>query len=162
VEYSTLRRCSELHGITLENMALFREATQLILNKPGVLAIVFFGSRVMGKNNSRSDLDVLIVVEDKIVDFSDVRLGFVRSNHVYLGTLIMTEKEFEENLTLGSVLMGVSLAYCVIFDKIKVYERILSWAERVRKYNAILELPYGKFTVGRTIRKCKYSVDNIS
>ncbi len=151
-----------MHEVTLENMALFREATRLILKKPGILAIVFFGSRVMGKNNSHSDLDVLIVVDDKSVDFSDVRLGFVRSNHIYLDTVIMTEKEFEDNLTLGSVLMGVSLAYCVKFDKINVYERISNWAEEVKKYNAILELPYGRFTIGRTIRKCKHTVDGLS
>lgn len=51
-------------------------------------------------------------------------------------------------------MMGVSIAYCVTYDKIYAYGRINAFAEEVRKYNAVLELPYGKFIVGRTIRKC--------
>ena len=145
-----------MQRIILENMELFRKAT-LLLKRDGVLAIVFFGSRVIGKYRKDSDLDVLVIVRDDIkgLNFSDARLRFLKDTGVYLDTVVMTKTQFESNLTLGTVLMGVSIAYCVTYDEINVYEKLEEWSNEVRKYNAILVLPYGKFIVGRTIRKCK-------
>jgi len=147
-----------LQRIILENMELFRKAT-FLLRRNGVLAIVFFGSRVIGKYKKDSDLDVLIIVKDeaKELNFSDARLRFVKDTNIYLDTVIMTKKEFKNNLTLGTVLMGVSIAFCVTYDEINVYEELEKWSNEIRKYGAVLELPYGKFIVGRTIRKCKIS-----
>jgi len=142
-----------LRKIISENMELFRKATEL-LKKEGILAIVFFGSRVIGKNRKDSDLDVLIVAENKRIDLSEERLKFVKENGVYLDTVVMTEEEFQENLTLGTVLMGVSIAFCVAYDKNGIYERLIKWSEEVKKYGAILILPYGKFVVGSCLRKC--------
>ncbi|BFI74365.1 nucleotidyltransferase domain-containing protein [Sulfurisphaera ohwakuensis] len=149
-----------MQRIILENMELFRKAT-LLLRREGVLSIIFFGSRVIGKYKKDSDLDVLIIVRDeaKGLNFSESRLRFLKDTNIYLDTVIMTNTEFENNLALGTVLMGVSIAYCVTYDEINAYEKIESWSKEIRKYGAVLELPYGKFIVGRTIRKCKISFD---
>lgn len=98
-------------------------------------------------------MDVLIIVKDeaKELNFSDARLRFVKDTNIYLDTVIMTKKEFKNNLTLGTVLMGVSVAFCVTYDKINVYEELEKWSNEISKYGAVLELPYGKFIVGRTI-----------
>jgi len=149
-----------LQRIILENMELFRKAT-LLLRREGVLSIIFFGSRVIGKYKKDSDLDVLIIVRDeaKGLNFSESRIRFLKDTNIYLDTVIMTNTEFENNLALGTVLMGVSIAYCVTYDEINAYEKIENWSKEIRKYGAVLELPYGKFIVGRTIRKCKISFD---
>lgn len=149
-----------MQRIILENMELFRKAT-LLLRREGVLSIIFFGSRVIGKYKKDSDLDVLIIVRDeaKGLNFSESRLRFLKDTYIYLDTVIMTNTEFENNLALGTVLMGVSIAYCVTYDEINAYEKIENWSKEIRKYGAVLELPYGKFIVGRTIRKCKISFD---
>ncbi|BAB66008.1 hypothetical protein STK_09860 [Sulfurisphaera tokodaii str. 7] len=141
-------------------MELFRKAT-LLLRREGVLSIIFFGSRVIGKYKKDSDLDVLIIVRDeaKGLNFSESRIRFLKDTNIYLDTVIMTNTEFENNLALGTVLMGVSIAYCVTYDEINAYEKIENWSKEIRKYGAVLELPYGKFIVGRTIRKCKISFD---
>ncbi|BBG26141.1 hypothetical protein IC007_0646 [Sulfuracidifex tepidarius] len=55
-------------------MELFRKATSL-LKKDTVLAIVFFGSRVIGKHREGSDLDVLILVRDEAKEPTSVRRG---------------------------------------------------------------------------------------
>ncbi|BCU67743.1 DNA polymerase [Sulfolobales archaeon HS-7] len=142
-------------------MELFRIATSLLKGNE-TLAIIFFGSRVIGKYRKDSDLDVLLVVEDesKRLRFNEVRLKFLKDTGVYLDTTIMTTDQFENNLTLGTVLMGVSIAFCVTYDKINAYEKLESWSNEIRKYGAILELPYGKFIVGRTIRKCRVSFES--
>ncbi|HII73972.1 nucleotidyltransferase domain-containing protein [Sulfurisphaera tokodaii] len=149
-----------MQRIILENMELFRKAT-LLLRREGVLSIIFFGSRVIGKYKKDSDLDVLIIVRDeaKGLNFSESRIRFLKDTNIYLDTVIMTNTEFENNLALGTVLMGVSIAYCVTYDEINAYEKIENWSKEIRKYGAVLELPYGKFIVGRTIRKCKISFD---
>ena len=141
-------------NLSLENMELFRIATRKLV-RDDVLAIIFFGSRVIGKYRKDSDVDVLIVIKrGGNRDFSKERLSFLKETGIRLDTTVFDEEQFEENLTLGTVMMGVSIAYCITYDKINAYERINAFAEEVRKYNAILELPYGKFVVGRTIRKC--------
>lgn len=149
-----------MQGTILENMELFRKAT-LFLRRNEVLAIIFFGSRVIGKYDKNSDLDVLVIIKDeaKGLNFNDVRLRFVKDTNIYLDTTIMTKKEFENNLTLGTVLMGVSIAFCVTYDEINIYEELVKWSNEIRKYGAVLELPYGKFIVGRTVRKCKVNFD---
>lgn len=149
-----------MQGTILENMELFRKAT-LFLRRNEVLAIIFFGSRVIGKYDKNSDLDVLVIIKDeaKGLNFNDVRLRFVKDTNIYLDTTIMTKKEFENNLTLGTVLMGVSIAFCVTYDKINIYEELVKWSNEIRKYGAVLELPYGKFIVGGTVRKCKVNFD---
>jgi predicted nucleotidyltransferase len=140
-------------------MELFRKATEL-LRKKSVRAIVFFGSRVIGKYRNDSDLDVLIVAEGRI-DLGPERLRFVKENGIYLDTTVMTEREFEENLTLGTVLMGVSLAFCVTYDEIGIYDKLVNWCKEVEKYGAVLILPYGRFVVGRTLRKCLLANEKI-
>ncbi|BBG23389.1 hypothetical protein IC006_0673 [Sulfuracidifex tepidarius] len=82
-------------------------------------------------------------------------MRFVKDTGVSVDTTVMTREEFKDNLTLGSVLMGVSIAFCVTYDEVNVYEEIERWSNEVRKYHAVLDLPYGNFVVGRTIRKCK-------
>lgn len=94
-------------------MELFRKAT-LLLRKEGVLSIIFFGSRVIGKYKKDSDLDVLIIVKDKAkgLNFSESRLRFLKDTNIHLDTVIMTNTEFENNLALGTVLMGLNSFSC--------------------------------------------------
>jgi len=143
-----------LLNLSLENMELFRIATRKLI-RDDVLAIIFFGSRVIGKYRKDSDVDVLIIIKKGgNRDFSKERLSFLKETGIRLDTTVFDEEQFEENLTLGTLMMGVSIAYCVTYDKIHAYEKINAFAEEVRKYSAVLELPYGKFIVGKTIRKC--------
>ncbi|MBB5254233.1 putative nucleotidyltransferase [Sulfurisphaera ohwakuensis] len=102
-----------MQRIILENMELFRKAT-LLLRKEGVLSIIFFGSRVIGKYKKDSDLDVLIIVKDKAkgLNFSESRLRFLKDTNIHLDTVIMTNTEFENNLALGTVLMGLNSFSC--------------------------------------------------
>jgi predicted nucleotidyltransferase len=136
-------------------MELFSLAREKII-RDDVLAIVFFGSRVIGKHREDSDVDVLIVVrKGRNKDFSKERLSFLKETGVRLDTTVFDEEEFKENLTLGTVMMGVSVAYCVAYDRMGVKELLEKYCEEVKPYNAVLILPYGKFTVGKTIRKCE-------
>ncbi|WP_221290571.1 nucleotidyltransferase domain-containing protein [Stygiolobus caldivivus] len=135
-------------------MELFSLATRMLLNDD-VLAIIFFGSRVIGKYRDDSDVDVIVVVrKGGKKDFSRERISFLKETGVVLDTTVMDETEFEDNLTLGTVMMGVSIAYCITYDKINAFRKLEEFAGEVRKYNAVLILPYGRFIVGRTIRKC--------
>ncbi|MFP3202900.1 MAG: nucleotidyltransferase domain-containing protein [Sulfolobus sp.] len=141
-------------NLSLENMELFNLAREKII-RDDVLAIIFFGSRVIGKYRKDSDVDVLIVVrKGGNKDFSKERLSFLKETGVRLDTTVFDEEEFKENLTLGTVMMGVSIAYCIAYDRMGAKELLEKYCEEVKPYNAILILPYGKFTVGRTIRKC--------
>jgi Nucleotidyltransferase domain. len=135
-------------------MELFNLAREKII-RDDILAIIFFGSRVIGKYRKDSDVDVLIVVrKGSNKDFSKERLSFLKETGVRLDTTVFDEEEFKENLTLGTVMMGVSIAYCIAYDRMRVKELLEKYCEEVKPYNAILILPYGKFIVGRTIRKC--------
>jgi len=143
-----------LLNLSLENTELFNLAREKI-KRDDVLAIVFFGSRVIGKYGKDSDVDVLIVVrKGGNKDFSKERLSFLKETGVRLDTTVFDEEEFKENLTLGTVMMGVSIAYCIAYDRMGVKGLLEKYCEEVRPYNAVLILPYGKFTVGRTVRKC--------
>jgi len=144
-----------LLNLSLENMELFSLAREKII-RDDVLAIIFFGSRVIGKHREDSDVDVLIVVKKGgNKDFSKERLSFLKETGVRLDTTVLDEEELKENLTLGTVMMGVSIAYCVAYDRMGVKELLEKYCEEVKPYNAVLILPYGKFTVGKTIRKCE-------
>lgn len=141
-------------NISLENMELFRRATKKLVREE-VLAVIFFGSRVIGKYRRDSDIDVVVVVKKGYnKDFSRERISFLKETGVVLDTIVLNDEEFESNLTLGTVMMGVTIAYCITFDRINAYKKLEKFAEEVKKYNAVLILPYGKFVVGNTIRKC--------
>jgi len=143
-----------LLNLSLENTELFNLAREKII-RDDVLAVIFFGSRVIGKYRRDSDVDVLIVVrKGGNKDFSKERLSFLKETGVRLDTTVLDEEEFKENLTLGTVMMGVSVAYCIAYDRMGVKELLEKYCEEVEPYNATLILPYGKFTVGRTVRKC--------
>jgi predicted nucleotidyltransferase len=135
-------------------MELFRRATKKLVREE-VLAVIFFGSRVIGKYRRDSDIDVVVVVKKGYnKDFSRERISFLKETGVVLDTIVLNDEEFESNLTLGTVMMGVTIAYCITFDRINAYKKLEKFAEEVKKYNAVLILPYGKFVVGNTIRKC--------
>ncbi|XAF01746.1 nucleotidyltransferase domain-containing protein [Sulfolobus tengchongensis] len=141
-------------NLSLENMELFKLAREKLI-RDNVLAIIFFGSRVIGKYRKDSDVDVIIVVKKGgNKDFSKERLSFLKETSVRLDTTVFDEEEFKENLTLGTVMMGVSIAYCIVFDKMGAKELLEKYCDEIKPYNVVLILPYGKFTVGRTIRKC--------
>jgi hypothetical protein len=143
-----------LLNLSLENTELFNLAREKVI-RDDVLAVIFFGSRVIGKYRKDSDVDVLIVVRKGAnKDFSKERLSFLKETGVRLDTTVFDEEEFKENLTLGTVMMGVSVAYCIAYDRMRVKELLEKYCEEVEPYNATLILPYGKFTVGRTVRKC--------
>ena len=141
-------------SLSLENMELFKLAREKLM-RDDVLAIIFFGSRVIGKYRKDSDVDVIIVVKKGCnKDFSKERLTFLKETGVRLDTTVFDEDEFKENLTLGTVMMGVSIAYCIAFDKMGAKGLLEKYCDEIKPYNAVLILPYGKFIVGRTIRKC--------
>ncbi|WP_338600312.1 nucleotidyltransferase domain-containing protein [Sulfolobus tengchongensis] len=144
-----------MQKVISKNMELFELATELILKqgKESVLAIIFFGSRVIGKYRENSDLDVLIVTNEQI-DFKETRLTFLRQTGIKLDTIVMSENTFEENFTLGSIMMGISIAFCITYDKINAYNKIVRWSDEIEKYNAKLVLPYGEFVVGKMLKKC--------
>lgn len=59
-------------NLSLENMELFRIATRKLI-RDDVLAIIFFGSRVIGKYRKDSDVDVLIVIKRGEIGISQRR-----------------------------------------------------------------------------------------
>jgi len=85
-----------------------------------LVSVVLFGSTARGLQDSRSDIDVLIVVEEEVDNnfFKDIWIDFLMNYGVKLDTIVMAKKDVVDNFNYFSPLfLSFALGITILFDE---------------------------------------------
>lgn len=85
-----------------------------------LVSVVLFGSTARGLQDSRSDIDVLIVVEKEVDNnlFKDMRIDFLINYGVKLDTIVMDKKDVVDNFNYFSPLfLSFALGITILYDE---------------------------------------------
>ncbi|KYK35235.1 MAG: nucleotidyltransferase domain-containing protein [Theionarchaea archaeon] len=85
-----------------------------------LVSVVLFGSTARGLQDSRSDIDVLIVVEEEVDNnfFKDIWIDLLMNYGVKLDTIVMAKKDVVDNFNYFSPLfLSFALGITILFDE---------------------------------------------
>lgn len=121
-----------------------------------LIAVILFGSSIyMGHGN---DVDLLIIVDhleslDEKLDLEEEvkrLLNRFFNYEIVFDVHVLSFRQFDENLKIGSFLSGLSLGYQIIYDRSSIIEeKILEMLRALSRSRYIIVNKYGKWNLSK-------------
>lgn len=111
-----------------------------------MISVVLFGSTARGLQGRRSDIDLLIVVEEEVEGdlLKDVRIDLLLDHSVKLDTIVLSKKDVVDNFNYFSPLfLSFTLGIIVLIDDGFFKEKYFEFLNKVKEEN-ILYVEGGK------------------
>ncbi len=129
-------------------MELLQEIVERCRNALGknLVSVVLFGSTARGLQDKRSDIDLLVVVEEEVEGdlLKDVRIDLLLNHSVKLDTIILSKKDVVDNFNYFSPLfLSFTLGIIVLIDDGFFKEKYFEFLNKVKEEN-ILYIEGGK------------------
>lgn len=129
-------------------MELLQEIVERCKNAIGenLVSVVLFGSTARGLQDERSDIDLLIVVEEEVEGdpLKDVRMEFLLNHSVKLDTIVLSKKDVVGNFDYFSPLfVSFVLGITILVDDGFFREKYFEFLNKVKEEN-ILYVEGGK------------------
>jgi len=93
-----------------------------IINMDGIVQIYLFGSYAYGIPHEKSDIDLMVIVEDRFRTFEksiDINMGLIDKRKVPLDILVNRKSDFEESQGYPSMHKTIKEKGMLIYDKSK-------------------------------------------
>jgi predicted nucleotidyltransferase len=138
---------------------MYSEIRKFIEKKLGrnLMSMILFGSKIRGFKGR--DLDIIVIARNLPSSLKSVRCMekelesyLFRSTKQVCDIHLFTKKSFEENLTEGTFLVGLTLGYRIIVDKAKVGNRIENFLKTLRGKDITYVDRYGEWKIGKIAR----------
>lgn len=103
-----------------------------------LVSVVLFGSTARGLQDSRSDIDVLIVVEEEVDNnfFKDMRIDFLINYGVKLDTIVMDKMDVIDNFNYFSPLfLSFALGITILLDEGFFEKEYFTFLGRLKEEN---------------------------
>ncbi len=105
-----------------------------------LVSVVLFGSRARELHDKRSDIDLLIVVEEEIESdpLRDVRIDFLLNYSAKLDTIVLSRKDVVDNFNYFSPLfLSFTLGIIILVDDGFFKEKYFEFLNKVKEENIL-------------------------